>query len=153
MEDSVESFITQFKPYAATVQLLSKIEGSPLLECVAGQKVIHLLERTGPYMSRPGKTQVILNPTAKTLHKSENQQKSFRVTAVSSLNAQGLVLERGQNLVIVDAGIPLVVTLLEEQEINLGDYVHFESIPPIHGFIVPKEEKGSYRRGETDNDI
>ncbi len=154
MEDSIESFIAQYKPYAATVHLLSKVEGSPLLECVAGQKVIHLLERTGPYLSRPGKTQIILNPSAETLQKAESAEKSFQVTAISRLKVQGLVLDRGQNVVVVDAGIPLVVTLFDDnQSITLGDYISFESIPPIHGFVVPKEESRIYRRGETDNEI
>ena len=154
MEDSIESFIAQFKPYAATVQLLSKLEGSPLLECVAGQKVIHLLERTGPYSSRPGKAQVILNPMTDALYKTDQAEKSFSVTAISRLKAQGLVLERGENVVIIDAGIPLVVSLFNKSsEVHPGDYVSFESLPPVHGFIVPKEERRIYRRGETDNEI
>jgi hypothetical protein len=154
MEDSIESFIAQFKPYAATVQLLSKVEGSPLLECVAGQKVLHLLERTGPYTSRPGKAQVILNPMAESLQKTDLAEKSFTITAVSRLKAHGLVLERSENVVIIDAGIPLVVSLFNDtHQVNLGDYVKFESLPPIHGFVVPKEEQRVYRRGETDNEI
>jgi hypothetical protein len=154
MEDSVEGFIAQFKPYATTVELLPKVEGSPLLECVAGQQVIHLLERTGPYTSRPGKAQVILNPNTKAIQKAEKAEKGVQVIAVSRLRAQGLVLEHHQDTLIVDAGIPLVVSLLNDsQNVNLGDYVSFESITPIHGFVVPKEVRRIYRRGETDNEI
>ncbi len=154
MEDSIESFIAQFKSYAVTVDLLPKIEGSPLLECVAGQKVIHLLERTGPYLSRPGKTQVIVNPSIETLQTSTFTEKSFQVTSLSRLKAQGLVLDRSQDTLIVDVGIPLVVSLLNNDQVaDLGSYISFESVPPIHGFIVPKEERRIYRRGETDNEI
>jgi hypothetical protein len=154
MEDSVEGFITQFKPYATTVELLPKIEGSPLLECMVGQKVIHLLERTGPYTSRPGKAQVILNPNTETIQKAEKAEKGMQVIALSRVRAQGLVLEHNPDTLIVDAGIPLVVSLLNDSHnIALGDYVSFESVAPVHGFVVPKEERRIYRRGETDNDI
>ena len=154
MEDSIESFIAQFKSYAVTVDLLPKIEGSPLLECVVGQKVIHLLERTGPYLSRPGKTQIIVNPSIEILLISESTKKFFQVTALSCIKAQGLVLDHSQNTLIVDVGIPLVVSLLNNNQIaHLGSYISFESVPPIHGFIVPKEERRIYRRGETDNEI
>lgn len=153
MEESVERFIAQFKPYAATVQLLSKVEGSPLLECVAGHTVLHLFERTNPYASKIGKAQVILNPTTGHLQVSESSEKSVQVTAISRIKAQGVVLDVDHNTIVVDAGMPLVVSLLDNQVVNLGDYVNFESEAPIHGFIVPREEKHTYRRGEIDNEI
>jgi hypothetical protein len=156
MEDSVEGFILHYKPYAATVEVLPKTEGSPLLEVVANQKVLHLLERTAPYVGKPGKGQVIVNPVAQSLSKSDEAVKSMTVPALSKLRAQGVVLEVFPDAAIIDAGVPLVVSLLEEfpSDIALGDYVSFESLSPIHGFIIQQEEKRSYRRGrETDSDI
>jgi hypothetical protein len=156
MEDSVEGFILHYKPYAATVEILPKTEGSPLLEVVANHKVLHLLERTAPYGAKPGKAQVIVNPMTQTLSKSEEAVKSITVPALSKMRVQGVVLEVFPDAAIIDAGLPLVVSLLEDfpNDIALGDYISFESLNPIHGFVIHKEEQRSYRRGrETDSDI
>ncbi len=156
MEDSVEGFLLHYKPYAASVEILPKTEGSPLLEVVAAQKVLHLLERTAPYGAKPGKAQVIVNPMTQTLSKSDEAVKSISVPALGKMRVQGVVLEVLLEAVIIDAGVPLVVSLLEEfpNDIALGDYVSFDSLSPIHGFVIQKEEQRSYRRGrETDSDI
>jgi hypothetical protein len=156
MEDSVEGFMSQYKPYAAMVEVLPKTEGSPLLEVVANQRVLHLLERTAPYTGKPGQGQVIVNPMAQTLIKSSEAVKNLAVPALGKLRAQGIVLEVFPDTAIIDAGVPLVVSLVEKfpETIALGDYVSFESLSPIHGFVVQKEEQRSYRRGrETDSDI
>jgi hypothetical protein len=156
MEESVEGFISQFRPYAATVEILPKTEGSPLLEIVVIQKVLHLLERTAPYQSKPGKAQIILNPMVNTLEKSPESVKTITVPALSKMHVQGVVLELHAQTAIVDAGVPLVVTMLEDMpdDIALGDYIQFDSLRPIHGFILQKEEQRSYRRGrETDSDL
>jgi hypothetical protein len=156
MEESVEGFIAQFKPYAATVEVLSKTEGSPLLEIVVVQKVLHLLERTAPYGSKPGKAQIILNPMTNTLEKSPENIKTITVPGVSKMHVQGVVLEFYAQTAIVDAGVPLVVTLLEDipHDIALGDYIQFDSLRPVHGFVLQKEEQRSYRRGrETDSEL
>jgi hypothetical protein len=156
MEDSVEGFILHYKPYAATVELLPKTEGSPLLEVVANHRVLHLLERTAPYQSKPGKAQVIVNPMAQTLNKSDEAVKSITVPALGKMRVQGVVLEIFPDAAIIDAGVTLVVSLLEEfpEDIALGDYISFDSLSPIHGFVIQKEEQRTYRRGrETDSDI
>ena len=157
MEDSVEGFMLHYKPYAASVEVLPKTEGSPLLEVVvAGQKVIHLLERTAPYVSKPGKAQVIVNPMTQTLIKSDEAVKSITIPALSKVRVQGVVLEVFPDAAIIDAGVTLVVSLLEEfpSDIALGDFISFDSLSPVHGFVVQKEEQRSYRRGrETDSDI
>jgi hypothetical protein len=156
MEESVEGFISQFKPYAATVEVLPKTEGSPLLEIVVSQKVLHLLERTAPYQSKPGKAQIILNPMTKALEKSAESVKAITVPGVSKMHVQGVVLELSSQTAIVDAGVPLVVTLLEDisNDIALGDYIQFDSLRPVHGFVLQKEEQRSYRRGrETDSEL
>jgi hypothetical protein len=156
MEDSVEGFILHYKPYAAAVELLPKTEGSPLLEVVANHKVLHLLERTTPYQAKPGKALVIVNPMAESIQKSFEPIKNITVLALSKLRVEGIVLELFPDAFIVDAGLPIVVTLLCElpETIALGDYISFESLSPVHGFVVFKDEQRSYRRGrETDSDI
>jgi hypothetical protein len=155
MEESVEGFIQQFKTYAANVEVLPKTEGSPLLEVVAKEKVLHLLERTAPYQSKPGKARVIINPMTESLQKSEEAAKSITVPSLSHVRAQGVVLELYANVAIIDAGVPLVVSLIGgKTEVTLGEYVSFDSLTPIHGFVVVKEEAKISRRGrETDSEI
>jgi hypothetical protein len=48
-----------------------------------------------------------------------------------------------------------VVSLLgQKTDLTLGDYVSFDSLSPIHGFVIVKEEARTTRRGrETDSEI
>lgn len=155
MEESVEGFIQQFKTYAANVEVLPKTEGSPLLEVVANHKVLHLLERTAPYQSKPGKARVIVNPMATTLARSTEAVKSITVPSLSHVRVQGVVLELYPSIAIIDAGVPLVVSLLgDKADVTLGEYVSFDSLSPIHGFVIVKEETRVNKRGrETDSEI
>ena len=154
IEESIESFITQFRAYAAPVEVLARTEGSPMLECVVGQHVLHLLERTNPYGAQPGQRQIIINPTAVTIEPCETSQKQLNPTALSELSAVGLVLERQEEALIVDAGVSLVVNMFEAfpEEIIAGDWVRFQSLAPIHGFYVPPTKKSVYQRREADAD-
>lgn len=153
IEESVESFVLRFKTYAATVEVLARPEGSPLLECVVGQTVLQVLERTNPYAAQPGMVQLILNPTTEVLTVAEATEKDLAPAGLGRLRATGRVLERELQAVIVDAGVPLVVTLFGEVPDTLaaGDWVHFESVAPIHGFFVPPSKRGLQRR-EADTD-
>ncbi|MGL4611756.1 MAG: hypothetical protein ACRCYY_19105 [Trueperaceae bacterium] len=155
MEESVEGFIQQYKPYAANVEVLPKTEGSPLLEIVANHRVLHLLERTAPYQSKPGKGCVLINPMTENLAPSSEHTKTITVPILSKMHVQGVILELTENVAIVDAGVPLIVSLLgNTPEVNLGDYVSFDSLSPIHGFVVMKEETKIAKRGrETDSEI
>ena len=155
IEESVESFITQFKPYAAPVEVLPHVEGSPLLECVVGRTVIHLLERTSPYAARPGMGQVIINPTTLGLEPSAEAIKELLAPALSQLKVTGLVLERQEGAVIVDAGVPLVVTLFSDvpETLAAGDWVQFESITPVHGFFVPAARRSPQQRAADADSI
>lgn len=147
IEDSVESFILQYKPYAVSVEIVASIEGSPLIECSIQAKVLHFLERTGPYLSSAGKKMVILNVTVEHLSPSDEQHKSFEVLGLSRLKARGLVIEHQGINVIVDVGITLVVSCLQNAaEILVGDWVAFEGIAPIHGFVIAEfNQRPSFR--------
>ena len=152
LEESVESFVMRFKTYAATVEVLARPEGSPLLECVVGETVLQVLERTNPYAAQPGTVQLILNPTTDKLEHADKTQKSVATAGLGRLRATGRVLEREPQAVIVDAGVPLVVTLFEvPADTAPGDWVSFESLAPVHGFFVPPTKRGLQRR-ETDGE-
>ncbi len=137
IEDSVESFILQYKPYAITAEIVASNEGNPLIECVVQTKVLHFLERTAPYLSAAGKRNIILNCSTEALSICSEPQKSFEVTGLSKLKARGLVLEQhGENL-ILDAGITFIVSsFTEPSSVAVGDWVEFECIAPIHGFVL-----------------
>ena len=146
IEESVESFILQYQAYAATVEVLPRIEGSPLLECLVGQSILHLLERTGPYGAKAGRAQVIINPTIESFELLESASKTFEANHLGHMKAKGLVLEQQQRNLVVDVGIPIVLSSLKDlPNITQGDWLYFESLAPIHGFVVPPAQR--YRRG------
>lgn len=139
LEESVEGFIIQWKPYAASVELFARPEGSPLLECLAGDRVLHVFERTNPYISGTGQARLIINPVAERIEKSDQTEKLVSVTGLSELRATGIVLQRWGKMVVVDAGIPLVVGVHEglPDDVAAGDWLSFQSLAPIHGFVIP----------------
>ena len=139
IEESVESFILEYKPYAAAVEILPRVEGSPLLEFLVAGKVFGVLERTNPYAAHPGRAQLILNPTATKLEPTSETSKSLTQSDPGHLKAVGRVLARQPEAIILDAGVPLVVTLLEplQADIDVGDWVELGADAPVHGFYVP----------------
>ncbi len=154
LEDSIESFVTQWKPYAATAELFAHFEGSPLLECRAAGKIFHVFERTGPYLSQPGMVQMIIHPVTESVIKLADGSKQFEVIGHSQIRAQGILLLRQENILVIDAGIPLVVGVLGDlpADLNLGDWLHFESSRPIHGFVLPpaRTDRTLSRGAESD---
>lgn len=137
-EESIESFITQWKPYAATVQLFPHTEGSPLLEVGAAGCIFHVFERTGPYHALSGTAQLIINPVTEQVTKAEGAGKQLDVLGVSRLRVKGLVLLVRSSMVVVDAGVPLVVGVFAgTDDVALGDWLEFESVAPVHGFLLP----------------
>lgn len=152
IEDSVESFILQYQTYAATIEILPRVEGSPLLECLVGRSILHLLERTGPYAAKPGRAQVIINPTIESFELLESGSKRLEASHLGRMKAQGLVLERHQRNLVVDVGIPIILSALDDlTEVAQGDWLAFESIVPIHGFVIPPAQAYS-RRADSDSD-
>lgn len=145
LEESVESFVLQWKPYAASVELFAHTEGSPLLEARVGDTILYVLERTGPYNSPVGRAELIINPVVETVKRAEAGRRRIEPTGLGKMRACGLVLVRERRFVVVDAGAPLVVGVLGSipAEVALGDWLEFESLAPIHGFVVPP------RRSET----
>lgn len=143
-EESVESFLTQWRPYAAPVQLFAHTEGSPLLECGAGGAIFGVLERTGPYSARPGAAQLILHAVAERVNKTDTRERCLKVTGMSQLHVQGLVLLRRAQMVVVDAGVPLVTGSFSSlpDDVAAGDWLSFDTLPPVHGFLVPQGARG-----------
>lgn len=144
IEESLENFMSRWRRHAASVELFPHTEGCPLLECRAGEAVIQLFERTGPYLAHPGPAKAIVHPIAEelTLQEVGASSSSLEVLGLSRISASGEVLEReGSMLVIEAAGVPLVVAALRmpDGDVSVGSYVSFTSQAPIHGFVVSSE--------------
>lgn len=153
LEESIENFMLQWKPYATSVQLFSHVEGSPLLECKVADTILQVFERTGPYESLPGKAQLIIHPVTEKLELMSAGQKKLEVIGTSRLRACGLVLVIENNMLVLDAGVPLVVGVFGgvPDEVALGDWLEFESLAPVHGFVVPPVRRSVASSASSDS--
>ncbi len=142
-EESVESFITQWRPYAADVTLFAHTEGSPLLECRAAGVIFSVMERTGPYSAETGPAKLILHLTTEQIEGSDEPLRKLAVLGPSHLKAWGLVVLRQGRMVVVDAGAPLVVGSFAPLPDTLaaGDWVTLTGLPPVHGFLLAKASR------------
>lgn len=145
--------MTRWRTYAADAYVFPHLEGTPLLEVRAGGAILQVLERTGPYGSAPGRARVILNPTVRRLEPGGEAEPGLATAGIGALAACGPVLLREGNMVVVDAGVPLVVGVEEPlpDDLAIGDRVRFESRPPIHGFVVPSPRRGP--AGQADDAV
>lgn len=136
IEDSVAEFVERWKHHAAECLLYPRPEGSPLLEARVAGRILYLLDRGGPYLSRPGSARLIVHPVAETLGLAETGEDNLQVVGISRVQAVGEVLEVGRGVVAVRAGAPLVVGVFDDSWRGLrpGDRVGFESLEPVHGF-------------------
>ncbi len=154
-EESVESFIAQWRPYAAQVQLFAHVEGNPLLECGVAGVIFGVLERTGPYLAHPGAAQLILHCVTETVVKAGSFERSLKVTDLSRLQVQGVVLLRRGAMVVVDAGVPLVTGSFTPLpgDVAAGDWLSFETLPPVHGFLVPTSSQSKLLTPDSEIEI
>ncbi len=139
IEESVEGFISRWKAHAAPVELFSKLEGSPLLECRTGGVIFNVLERTGPYEARPGEAWLIVHAMTEEVRLAPARVRHLELLGLSKICAQGPVLERDAEMLVLDAGFPLVVGVFAgvPERVVAADWLEFESTAPLHGFLVP----------------
>ena len=151
-EESVESFITQWRPYAADATLFAHTEGSPLLECRAGGAIFGVLERTAPYTAPSGPAKLIVHLTAEQVTLSEGREPRLEVLGPSRLRATGRVVLRQGRMVVIDAGAPVVVGsfgALPEQ-LAAGDWVEVSGLPPVHGFVVTRATRNTLAPADSE---
>ena len=137
-EESTDGFISRWRNYATPVRVFSRTEGLPLLELEAGGAIFQVLERTGPYLAPPGKTKAIINPTANSVQVHSGGKKSVDVTGIGQISGCGTILFREDPFLVLDVGAPIVLGVQEPLPEGAvpGAWVSFESIPPIHGFVL-----------------
>ena len=155
LEESPEAFVARWRGYAADAELFARPEGVPLVECRVGDAVIQVFERTGPYLSRPGRARLIVNPTADAVSVADPARRpGVESLGLSRLAATGRVVRRDGPVIVVDAGgVPLVVglTAAPPPEVREGALVTFESQAPVHGFVVDAEGLLAPRRETVDD--
>ena len=144
IEDGVDAFIARFSAQAASVEVASRVEGSPLLECLTDDAVLYLLERTGPYAVSRGPARVVVQPETATLVRLDpgdpGPLRHVESLGVGVLVATGVVRSLEPPFVVVDAGMPLVVAAdVVPDGLAVGDRVRFQSRAPVHGFVLPQE--------------
>ena len=140
LEDSVEGFIATWRPYATVADFFSTTEGSPLLECRVAGVIFHVFERTGPYTAPVGRGEVIIHPVAESVSHVDDSGPAIEVAGISCLKARGRVVYRDDRMLVVDVGVPLVVGVLKGtgEDLAVGDCAAFESLAPVHGFLLPR---------------
>lgn len=142
LENSEQEFITRFAAHAASGTLYPQIEGSPLLEFSAGGRVLFLFDRMGPYASVNGPARVIVHGLVEAgelhvLDQAEATEEKLMPSAISAVEGQGRVVLASRRTVVVQARLPLVLSVLEGQPgLQVGDWVQFRTQPPLHGFLV-----------------
>jgi hypothetical protein len=138
LEDSVESFIAKWRRYAAPVCLFSRVEGDPLLECELHGHIFYVFERTNPYSSPVGKTSMIVHPVTDHFEITASGDAYLEVLGPSRLRIAGRVSEVRDRICVLDIGVPVVAGLLNAAGPvpAEGDFVSFEALPPVHGFVV-----------------
>lgn len=152
VEESPETFITRWRHHAAEVELFAHTEGSPMLECRAGDAIIQVFERTGPYLARPGPARVIVNPVVESVavvHDASAPPRHVESVGVSRLKVTGRVLEREGRVLALDAGVPLVVSSLSELPLDavVGATVDVSSVAPVHAFVLSGHHAAGSRTG------
>ncbi len=154
IEDSPESFISRWRKHAASVELYPRTEGSPLLEARAGEALMQLFERTGPYLGKPGAAQVIIHPVTDDVQRVDDPAATpgIEVNGVSRFEVRGRVVAVDGRMAVVDAGVPLVVAVLRppEQPLQPGEFIRFTNQPPAHAFVVV-DERRSLARGRDEH--
>ncbi|MBB6016383.1 hypothetical protein HLB42_00120 [Deinococcus sp. D7000] len=141
LESSDRDFAARFAPHAAHGLLYPQPEGSPLLEFVAGGRVLYLFDRSGPYAAQPGHARVVVHgvlQAGSVQLVSPERGETLSVQGVSALEGCGQVTHVVGQVWVVQARLPLVLACFEGlPPVAVGQHVVFRTLPPLHGFIVP----------------
>ncbi|GGL77996.1 hypothetical protein GCM10010840_14850 [Deinococcus aerolatus] len=141
LESSEREFMARFAPHAAQGMVYPQPEGSPLLEFVAGGRVLYLFDRCGPYAAPPGDAQVVvhgvLEPDSVVLLAGAAHRETLSVQGVSALEGCGQVTHVVGRIWVVQARLPLVLASFGDlPRLEPGQWITFKTLPPLHGFVV-----------------
>ncbi|MFD2608443.1 hypothetical protein ACFSR9_03190 [Deinococcus taklimakanensis] len=140
LENSEQEFTERYAPFAARGVLYPQREGSPLLEFVAGGRVLYLFDRNGPYARPPGAAQVVVHGVLADLSLEGGADAEGEILTVlpgSRVEGRGEVLAISRRTLVVQARLPLVLSSFTAlPEVREGNWVRFCTLPPLHGFTL-----------------
>lgn len=142
LENSEQEFLTRYAEFAASGTLYPQIEGSPLMEFSSAGRVLFLFDRTGPYRAHPGPARVlvhgVVNADGWTLvAPGEARDEAFTMLGASEAEGVGEVIHVSRRSCVVRARLPVVLSTFDSlPAAQVGDWVRFRTLPPLHGFLV-----------------
>jgi hypothetical protein len=149
LESSERDFMERYAEFAATGTLYAQVEGSPLLEFASAGRVLYLFDRCGPYAAPPGPARVVVHAIVDELALLAVEGERLEVLSVhgvSGAEGRGRVLASGRSTWVVQARVPLVLSSFTGgPPVQVGDWVSFRTVPPLHGFVLGAEEGTPYR--------
>ncbi|MFK7603930.1 hypothetical protein ACI3L1_17155 [Deinococcus sp. SM5_A1] len=141
LESSERDFAVRYAAHAAHGLIYPQPEGSPLLEFLAGGRVMYLFDRSGPYSAQPGEARVVVHgvleaDSVELLPGSEHRE-LLSVQGVSVLEGCGRITHTVGKAWVVQARLPLVLAAFGElPPITPGQWITFRTLAPLHGFVV-----------------
>lgn len=152
LESSPTEFTDAYAAYAAEGWLLPRPEGSFLLEFVCGDRALYLFDRCGPYFfSGPARVLIhgLCEPeaTGRTEPPADGQPWA-ETLGRSTLRGVGQVIVQTRRATVVDIGFPLLLSRPAYPpypagswtvDAEVGGWLHFETLPPLHGYLVRQE--------------
>ncbi|THF86152.1 hypothetical protein E7T09_13065 [Deinococcus sp. KSM4-11] len=149
LESSEREFMERFAEFAAIGTLYAQVEGSPLLEFASGGRVLYLFDRCGPYAAPPGPASVVVHGILDELTALPDDQERAEVLSihgVSGVEGRGRILAVGRGTWVVQARLPLVLSsFVGGPNVQVGEWVSFRTVPPMHGFVLGKDGGVSFR--------
>ncbi len=142
LETSEREFAARYADFAAEGTLYPAREGSPLLEFGVAGRVLYLFDRSGPYAAQPGRARLVVHGvleegSVRRAEEGEDCSEQLQVLGVSGVEGCGVVLEVRRQVLVVRARLPLVLGAFAPlPAVQVGDWVTFRTLPPLHGFMV-----------------
>ncbi|CAM3967288.1 hypothetical protein [Deinococcus marmoris] len=141
LESSERDFAARYASHAAHGLIYPQPEGSPLLEFLAGGRVLYLFDRSGPYSAPPGEARVVVHGVLEAgsvdLLPGSEHREILSVQGVSALEGCGRVTHTVGKAWVVQARLPLVLAAFEPLPPVLpGQWITFRTLAPLHGFVV-----------------
>ncbi|WP_192930830.1 hypothetical protein [Deinococcus sp. AJ005] len=141
LESSERDFAARYASHAAHGLIYPQPEGSPLLEFVAGGRVLYLFDRSGPYSAQPGKARVVVHGVLEAdsveLLAGTEHREVLSVQGVSALAGCGQITHTVGKAWVVQARLPLVLAAFGElPQVTPGQWITFRTLAPLHGFVV-----------------
>lgn len=132
--------MARWRAHATEGVAFARAEGSPLLEVALGDAVVQLFERTGPYEAPVGPVRLVVHAVAAHWSLEEAAAPSLAALGPARLRVVGRVVDRDDDLVVIDAGVPVVLGLDPADGAaprpEPGFWLSCETLAPAQAFVL-----------------